>query len=501
MAQAGIFLLGLGVVLAPVAIRNAIVGGGFQLTTAQFGPNFYIGNNPRADGTYMSLRFGRGDAEYERQDATVLAERALGRRLSPREVSAYWAGRAVEYIRTQPADWGGLMARKAALLVNATEMLDTESQQTHAEYSLVLTVLGPVAHFGVLAPLAVFGICVTWARRRELSLFYWMLGAYAASVVLFYVFARYRYPLVPFLMLLAAAAVADTVRFLHESRRARVAATVAMVAGFAVFSRWPLLSADLMRAITENNLATALREAGRPDEAEAHYRRALEISPEYAAAHSNLGALLRAGGRVEEAIAHYREALRLQPDHTSARYNLANALLAQGRAAEAAEQFRHALAQDPQSVAVHNNLGIALATAGRPEEAARSFRQALAIDPASAEAHVNLGKVLEDLGAVDEAVGHLRQAVAVRPDYFDAHYDLGRVLLARGELTQAIGHLQRAVALDPQSPDAHNNLGIALASSGQLDEAIAQFERALHLRPDLAEARRNLAAARAAMHR
>lgn len=363
LAQAGIFLMGLGVVLAPVAMRNAIVGGDFQLTTAQFGPNFYIGNNSRADGTYMSLRFGRGDAEYERRDATELAERALGRRLSPREVSAHWAGRAVEYIRTQPGDWGVLMARKAALLVNATEMLDTESQQTHAAYSLVLTVLGPAAHFGVLAPLALFGICVTWARRRELSLFYWMLGAYGASVVLFYVFARYRYPLVPFLMLLAAASVAGALRFFRESRKARMAATVTIVAAFAVFCRWPLLSADLMRAITENNLATALRESGRPDEAEAHYRRALEISPQYAAAHSNLGALLRAAGRVDEAIAHYREALRLQPDHTTARYNLANALLAQGRAAEAAEQFRHALAQDPQSVAGESQASSALSSA------------------------------------------------------------------------------------------------------------------------------------------
>lgn len=501
LAQAAIFLVGLAMVLAPVATRNAIVGGEFQLTTSQFGSNFYIGNHARADGSYVSLRFGRGDPEYERQDATELAERALGRTLSPGEVSAYWTRRAIEYIRAQPADWGALMARKAALLANATEIIDTESQQTHAESSIVLTVLGPVAHVGVLAPLALLGVCLTWARRRELSLLYWMLGAYAVSVVLFFVVARYRYPLVPFLMLLAAAAVVGARRFFRESGRARLATAVTMAAGFAVVCNWPLVSADLMRAITENNLGTALREAGRTDEAEAHYRRALEISPEYAAAHSNLGALLRVGGRLHEATAHYGEALRLQPDHPTARYNLANALLAEGRAADAAEQFRHALAQDPQSVEVHNNLGIALATAGRPEDAARLFRQALAIDPASAEAHVNLGKVLEELGAVDEALGHFRQAVAVRPDDYGAQYGLGRLLLARGDVSQAMGHLRRAVALDPQSADAHNNLGIALASSGQLDEAIAQFERAVRLGPDLAEARRNLAAARAARPR
>ncbi len=63
LRRAGVFLAGLAVVLVPVAARNAYVGGGFFVTTSQFGPNFYIGNNPAADGTYQSLRFGRGAPE------------------------------------------------------------------------------------------------------------------------------------------------------------------------------------------------------------------------------------------------------------------------------------------------------------------------------------------------------------------------------------------------------------------------------------------------------
>ena len=395
----------------------------FLLTTAQFGPNFYIGNNAGADGTYMSLRFGRGDAEYERRDAVELAEQALGRPLSPREVSAYWAGQAFDYIRSQPADWSALVARKITLLWNATEMLDTESQATHAEYSRALDVLGSIVHFGVLAPLAFFGVWVTWPRRRELSLFYLMLLAYAASVVVFYVFARYRYPLVPFLMLLAASAVVGAGRFFRERPRPQIAAGLVATAGFTVFCNWPVLSDDLMRAITENNLATAFGEGGHPDRAEAHYRRAIEIAPDYAAAYSNLGALLRAQGRVDEAIAQYQEALRLQPDHVSAQYNLGNALLAAGRPGEAAQHFRRAVEREPGSAEAWNNLGIALATQGRPDDAAQCFRRALAIAP-SAEGHHNLGNVLADLGNVEEAISELRRAIAVKADYFPAHYDL-----------------------------------------------------------------------------
>src|SRR5262249_942879 len=152
LRRAAAFLAGLAIVLLPVAARNAYVGGGFYITTSQLGPNFYIGNNPRADGTYQSLRFGRGAPEYERQDATELAERALGRTLTPGEVSGYWVDKALEFITSQPAAWLKLMARKFVLVWNATEMLDTESQEAHAEYSRPLRVLGPVGHFGVLVP-------------------------------------------------------------------------------------------------------------------------------------------------------------------------------------------------------------------------------------------------------------------------------------------------------------------------------------------------------------
>ena len=102
---AATFLAGLAIVLLPVAIRNYAVGGGFYLTTSQFGPNFFIGNNPQADGTYMSLRFGRGAPEYERPDATELAEHALGRTLTPAEVSSYWTDRALDFVTGQPARW------------------------------------------------------------------------------------------------------------------------------------------------------------------------------------------------------------------------------------------------------------------------------------------------------------------------------------------------------------------------------------------------------------
>src|SRR5215831_17249130 len=263
------FTLGVIVVLLPVVVRNSIVGGGFYITTSQFGPNFYIGNHAGADGAYQSLRYGRGAPEYERRDASELAENALHRKLTPREVSGFWTGRALAFIASEPGAWLKLMARKVALLGNATEMVDTEDQATYAEWSVVLSFLGPVTHFGVLVPLAFAGMLASWTHRSRFGILYALLVTYSASVLMFFVFARYRYPLVPMLMLFAAPAVVilGHARFSvlrHGSKT--LVLKVGGVAAVAIFANWPMGSVSAMRAVTETNLGSALHTEHRLDD-------------------------------------------------------------------------------------------------------------------------------------------------------------------------------------------------------------------------------------------
>ena len=489
---AAVFLAGVALVLAPVAGRNAYVGGGFYVTTSQAGPNFYIGNNPRADGTYQSLRYGRGAPEYERQDATELAEHALGRTLTPAEVSSYWSGRAFDFIASQPIAWLELTLRKAALLVNAAEAVDTESQTSHAEWSLPLRILGVIGHFGLLVPLACFGIIATWSSRSRLWLLYAMATAYAASVVAFYVFARYRFPLVPLLMLFAGAGLAALPDIVRMRAVPGGLKTVAAIAVTAVIANWPLLNAAWMQAVTENNLGVALQGERRLDDATTHYRRAIAFRSDYAPAYSNLGTALRAQGSQEEAVHAYEQALKLQPDFAGAHYNLANLLLDAGNPAAAATEFRRALQSEPASAEVHSNLGIALAATGHGDEAISEFRRAIALDPSAAKAHRNLGDALSASGAQAEAIASLRRAAELEPGDAAIQYDLGSALLEVGQLEEAVTHLRAALGANPNFVEAHNNLGIALGSQGKIDDAIAEFQLALKLRPEFSDAQKNL---------
>jgi tetratricopeptide (TPR) repeat protein/4-amino-4-deoxy-L-arabinose transferase-like glycosyltransferase len=492
LADAATIVLGLGLVLLPVAVRNGMVGGGFVLTTSQFGPNLYIGNNPRADGTYMPLRLGRGAPEYERQDATDLAEQASGGTLTPAEVSRYWTDRALDFITSQPRDWLKLVGRKVALVWNAGEMLDSESQESHAEWSTPVRLGAHAGHFGVIVPLALLGVWATWPQRKRLWILYAMSMAYAASVVMFYVFARYRFPLVPFLVLFASAGLSSIPRLVRETPPAQAARVAVAVSAVAVFVNWPILSADRMQAISDTNLAAALQSEGRLDEAIDRYRRAIVHKTDYAPAYNNMGTALRANGKLGAAIAAYHRALLLQPDFADAHYNLANAFFAEQKMDAAIDHFTRAMQSVPGTVDVHNNLGVALAATGRSDAAIVQFQEALRLDPASAKTHRNLGNALASRGATADALDHLQRAAQLDPGDGQGRYDLGSALLEARRFSDAVDQFRAALELTPDSVEAHNNMGIALASQGRLDEAIDQFQEALRLRPQFEQAQQNL---------
>lgn len=487
-------LAGLAIVLLPVAIRNRVVGGEFQLTTSQFGPNFYIGNNESSSGVYQPLRFGHGDPIYERQDALELAQQATGQVLTAGEVSAYWTGRAFDYIRTQPGDWLRLTGRKVMLVWNAAEIADTEDELTYADWSIALRAAGRVFHFGVLAPLAVLGLWATWPRRGELWLLYLLPAVYVLTLVAFAVMARYRYPLVPFLILFASAGVTNARRLLLAPPPQLVSGVVAIVA-FAVFCNWRVYSMADMRSITDANIGTELQAQGKFDEAIALYRAALQRDPNDALTYSNLGTALAAKGQLDEAIVQHRRALELAPNDADGHYNLANALMTQGHVVDAVREFQEALRIEPGLVEAHLNLGNALNTLGQTDEAAGHYRQAIAMRPDMVEAVNNLGLVLSDRGQLDEAIAQFRRALSIDPDFADAHANLASALAKTGAYSDALTHLRRTVELSPESTDAHNELGVMLAQQNRLDEAIGRFREAIRLEPGLAEAHGNLAMA------
>lgn len=384
LAGAAAFVGGLLLVLLPVGVRNLAIGGELTFTTSQLGPNLYIGNNERADGGYVPLRWSHAGPEFERRDATELAEAALGRPLTPAEVSRYWTGRALAFAIDNPGRWLRLMARKWLMVWNDVELTDGDDLETYRGFSPLLSVLGGPWRFGVLVPLAVLGFCLTWRRRDRLWLLYACILILAGSTALFYVFARYRYPLAPLLVMFAGAALVEIPGRMSDPRRLLAPGALALAA--AVVANWPLIPLDEQRAAAQFNLGTMYKTQGRYQEALAHLGEAVRIQPAYAEAHSNIGATHDALGRADLAELSYRRAIEIMPDYADARYNLASALHKQARFAEAAAAWLDYLRLEPADPQGHLFAGIALANSGDGPGSERHFGEAVRLQPGLAAA-------------------------------------------------------------------------------------------------------------------
>jgi len=444
---------GLALVLLPVALRNYAVGGELVLTTSQAGSNFYIGNGPRANGTYVPLKPGRSNVSYERRDAIDLAEKDAGHPLSPKEVSNYWFAKAFEFIAREPGAWIKLVLTKVNLVLNAYESPDAEDQYFYERFVPMLAGLGAVLHYGIILPLAAAGIVLTWRRRRELSILHAMLVTLYAGVVIFYVFARYRYPVVPILVLFAAAALTDGFAVLKARGIGALAAPLFALALLALVSNNWAHARDYQLWEQYSNSGVALSTKGDDARAVEMFEQAIRIEPSRAELYGNMGVSLQNLERREQAIAAFRKAVELRPDDARNHARLGKALWLGGRASDAIAPLQRAVDMTPGNAEFWSVFGRALSSAGQWRAAIEALRRAHELWPAEPSVSARLAWEL-----------------STTPD---ANLRDGKSAVQLGEDASRKTNESDVAVLDA--------LAAAYAESGRFDDAVASETKALAL--------------------
>lgn len=156
----------------------------------------------------------------------------------------------------------------------------------------------------------------------------------------------------------------------------------------------------------EYNYGQALARLGREAEARPHLARAetlraaeariknleqlVEKVPDDPYHHAALASALRLAGRYDEALHAYRAALQQAPDNLEFHNNLAVLHLVRGEPEAAAAQLREALRRDPDFVEGWLNLGIVYVKSGRPAEARRAWETVVRLQPEHPQARVYL---------------------------------------------------------------------------------------------------------------
>jgi Flp pilus assembly protein TadD len=187
------------------------------------------------------------------------------------------------------------------------------------------------------------------------------------------------------------------------------------------------------RISTHIDLARALDDQGRGEDALAEYQKAVEAieatrkfrgdAAERARLHRRAGGALDRLGKFEEAAAHYKEARRLAPRDADAWNDSGYSLYLRGRFDEAVKALRTARGLDAGNPRILTNLGLALAASDKADEAVEVLTRA----SGPAAAHANVAYVLAGQGRLEAARAHYRAALAADPHLAAAREGLAQV--------------------------------------------------------------------------
>jgi tetratricopeptide (TPR) repeat protein len=202
---------------------------------------------------------------------------------------------------------------------------------------------------------------------------------------------------------------------------------------------------DLTEAAEQ--LALALRQLERPDEAIAALRTALARAPERESLRRQLGMALAEAGHPAEA-AEILQPLAGSGDATTLN-TLGSALSEAGRHAEALAVLQQAARRYPHDPKAFENLGIVALRLQRPAEARDALRHALELNPSLPIAWNTLGVALYQLEGPGPALDAWQRSVTLDPRQYDALYNLGLVALEAGRSAQARQALGQFVATAP----------------------------------------------------
>lgn len=315
--------------VAAVWAVNLLAGDPGTVISSQGGINFYIGSGPRADGVTAFAPPGeRVPSEslpyVDNVWAASLAPLPEGAR--PSAVSSHWTRKTLDFIVSKPLESGALLFGKLMYLVSPVEIpcnYDVYYLGRYSPLARVLVTGPPMAFPGLLLWLFLPGALV--AGRLSLEdrrLLLWILTL-SAGLVPFFITARFRLPIIPFLLLFLVS------RFMRKPRLGILTAPLGLAAGIGLSvltgASIPVSGVNMPFQDGMAHFNAGNRNTARVLFMEAWERASMRtdgVDLNGTDALYNLGVLAMLDGQFEDAVFWFEKALAWNPDHGPSRENL-----------------------------------------------------------------------------------------------------------------------------------------------------------------------------------
>jgi eukaryotic-like serine/threonine-protein kinase len=233
--------------------------------------------------------------------------------------------------------------------------------------------------------------------------------------------------------------------------------------------------------------AAAFQALGRGPEAEALYRRAVELKPRYWGNHSHLGSFYYRHARYAEAEQAFRKVIELVPDSPRG-YSSLGAVLHEmgGRDGEAVALLERSMSLAP-SYRAAGNLGLIEFSNGRYAAAARAYEKALELESGDYRVwralglsyHWAPGERPRAKAALERAIALGQKQLEVNPKDAALLVDLADCHALLGDAGRARELVKRGAALAPDDVEIQHSAAGVYEEIGDRDAALRWIARAL----------------------
>ena len=213
--------------------------------------------------------------------------------------------------------------------------------------------------------------------------------------------------------------------------------------------------------------------------AQAAAKRALELDEKLAEAHASLAFVsYRYDWDWPAAEQHFKRAIELKPDYATAYQWYSAFLAATGRHNEAIAEARRAHELEPFSLTIYADLVRHMYYARQYDQAINECRKLIEMDPTFARGHVELGQLLEQKQMYGEAIGEFQKALALSQNSLAALTGLGHAHALAGKKGEALKIISQLADRAKQQYVSPYNTAVIYAGLGDKDQAIVQLEKA-----------------------
>ncbi len=216
-------------------------------------------------------------------------------------------------------------------------------------------------------------------------------------------------------------------------------------------------------------LATALRELYRAQEAAPIYREILAVDAKHVYSHMGLGWIARGLGDHQAAFAHFKAAAEMNPRDAQAQICLARFLVHLHRNEEAETIFLRVIAQAPKHSQARAGLGALARARDDWAGAFEQFRIAVDSNPKSVQFRIDLADAFNELARWEEAEEIYRSILEESPLNIEALLGMAETAKARGDTARATALLKRAAAAAPLDLRPKQELRYLKSEQGSYD--------------------------------